>query len=390
MRREKGEEGEEEEERRQIEELGDGETAGADCTYASFRAQIRREVEEESRKEEERELKRTRAAYFSHLAEERRQRTAASNRREGGEGGERVGEGMGLGGGGYGRGGEVGEEEEDVASPRFVRRNSGSRGGGGALTEQEETEGSLPAYSLSSSSSSTPPSSIPLVRRAVRKEKGGGREEGKEGEVNATATAGVGARQSVVHMQVHKELHHQQQMLYVDCTINNRRLRACVDTGASTTVMSLAMARECGLLSHIDTSVVGGVKGVGFAKILGCVHEAKILLGRFQIQTRVSIIDSLSPPFVIGLDVLRHCQCVISFQDKVLVLRSLGGAVEKSREEIVPFSISAVPPQVFGKADGREKGEEGGGGGGAGAAEEEEEPLGSLPPSRGGVSMAGI
>lgn len=55
------------------------------------------------------------------------------------------------------------------------------------------------------------------------------------------------------------------------------RLRACVDTGASTTVMSLAMARECGLLSHIDTSVVGGVKGVGFAKILGCVHEAKIL-----------------------------------------------------------------------------------------------------------------
>lgn len=258
------------------------------------------------------------------------------------------------------------------------------------MTEQEEMEGPLPAYSLSSSSFSTPPSSIPLVRRAVRKEKGGGREEGKEGEVNATATAGVGARQSVVHMQVHKELHHQQQMLYVDCTINNRRLRACVDTGASTTVMSLAMARECGLLSHIDTSVVGGVKGVGFAKILGCVHEAKILLGRFQIQTRVSIIDSLSPPFVIGLDVLRHCQCVISFQDKVLVLRSLGGAVEKSREEIVPFSISAAPPQVFGKADGREKGEEGGGGGGAGAAEEEEEPLGSLPPSRGGVSMAGI
>lgn len=98
---------------------------------------------------------------------------------------------------------------------------------------------------------------------------------------------------------------------------------------------------------------------MGFAKILGCVHEAKIRcvcvcvcrltplllspvrmrlrpfssrsarrsaadvslpltlyllstngcrLGRFQIQTRVSVIDSLSPPFVIGLDVLRHCR----------------------------------------------------------------------------------
>lgn len=36
------------------------------------------------------------------------------------------------------------------------------------------------------------------------------------------------------------------------------------------------MARECGLMPHVDTSVVGGVKGVGFAKILGCVHDARI------------------------------------------------------------------------------------------------------------------
>jgi hypothetical protein len=99
--------------------------------------------------------------------------------------------------------------------------------------------------------------------------------------------------------------------------MNYRKVRACVDTGASTTVMSLKvchkpsvtpnfaplaasartlnrpshtipplsdvlpflsiqMARECGLMPHVDTSVVGGVKGVGFAKILGCVHDARI------------------------------------------------------------------------------------------------------------------
>jgi hypothetical protein len=123
-------------------------------------------------------------------------------------------------------------------------------------------------------------------------------------------------------------------------------------------------------------------------------------LGRFQIQTRVSIIDSLSPPFVIGLDVLRHCRCEISFQDEVrreegreggkgaapvisivlasfihfhgspfplslppsllqvLILRSPGGAVEKSREEIVPFSIGAAPTQPTKKEGGREGGRE--------------------------------
>ena len=40
-------------------------------------------------------------------------------------------------------------------------------------------------------------------------------------------------------------------------------------------------------------------------------------LGRVQVQTRISIIDSLSPPFVIGLDVLRHCRCDVSFKDQV-------------------------------------------------------------------------
>ncbi len=56
-------------------------------------------------------------------------------------------------------------------------------------------------------------------------------------------------------------------------------MKACVDTGASTTVMSLKRAKECGLINVIDRSVGGGVKGVGFAKILGCVHNAKIRYG---------------------------------------------------------------------------------------------------------------
>jgi len=55
-----------------------------------------------------------------------------------------------------------------------------------------------------------------------------------------------------------------------------RPVRACIDTGATTTVMSLEKAKQSGLLSHVDTSIVGGVKGVGFAKILGIVHDAKI------------------------------------------------------------------------------------------------------------------
>lgn len=42
----------------------------------------------------------------------------------------------------------------------------------------------------------------------------------------------------------------------------------------------------------------------------------------------MSIIDCLSPPFVIGLDVLRHCKCDVSFRENVLILRNEDGQTE--------------------------------------------------------------
>lgn len=102
--------------------------------------------------------------------------------------------------------------------------------------------------------------------------------------------------------------------------------------------------------------------------------------------------------------------CSISFADQALTLRSPGGAVEKPREEVVPFSIGAAPPAAASARQAAGAGEEGGekGVGGVVMVEEEglpvvgaaegageseggdDEPLGNLPPSRGGVSMAGF
>lgn len=97
-----------------------------------------------------------------------------------------------------------------------------------------------------------------------------------------------------------------------------------------------------------------------------------------------------------------HAQnsCTISFADQALTLRSPGGAVEKPREEVVPFSIGAAPGRAAAATavatDNSDSSPrppqqqsceelEGGQGG-----EDDEDPLGNLPPSRGGVSMAGF
>lgn len=105
----------------------------------------------------------------------------------------------------------------------------------------------------------------------------------------------------------------------------------------------------------------------------------------------------------------KNNSCTISFDQQALTLRSPGGAVEKPREEVVPFSIGAAPPAAAASAaSAAKKGKKGEGEGdeetmvASAVAEEgvdglvddedddDDEPLGNLPPSRGGVSMAGF
>lgn len=92
-------------------------------------------------------------------------------------------------------------------------------------------------------------------------------------------------------------------------------------------------------------------------------------LGRVQIRTRVSIIESLTPPLVIGLDVLRHCQCDVSFKSNVLVLRSRDPSNGAPIEEVVPFCMvkrAGAPKTNSAEEEEVEEDDEGGGGGGGG------------------------
>src|SRR3546814_9838134 len=57
-------------------------------------------------------------------------------------------------------------------------------------------------------------------------------------------------------------------MLYVDIEINSQPIKAFVDSGAQSTIISHRMAERCGLLRHMDTRFAGEARGVGTAKIL--------------------------------------------------------------------------------------------------------------------------
>jgi hypothetical protein len=68
-------------------------------------------------------------------------------------------------------------------------------------------------------------------------------------------------------------------MLYLDCEVEGKHIKAFVDTGAQVTVMSAACAESCGILKNLDRRFAGRAVGVGSARIMGRIHNAHLRWG---------------------------------------------------------------------------------------------------------------
>jgi len=116
-------------------------------------------------------------------------------------------------------------------------------------------------------------------------------------------------------------------MLYIDAAVNQVFVRAFVDSGAQTTIMSMACARRCNIGHLIDTRFTGVAKGVGSSKILGRIHMVPMQLGSIFIPISITILEDEGMEFLFGLDNLKRHRCCIDLDANVL----------KVGEEKIPF-----------------------------------------------------
>ena len=77
-------------------------------------------------------------------------------------------------------------------------------------------------------------------------------------------------------------------MLYITVFINQRKVKAFVDSGAQMTIISRAYAQRCGLGELLDTRFSGTATGVGVQRVLGRIHRCAIQIAGAEFMTAVA------------------------------------------------------------------------------------------------------
>jgi len=116
--------------------------------------------------------------------------------------------------------------------------------------------------------------------------------------------------QSGLRKQLNPETEEQIDMLYVPMEIKDivkdsfMKIIAFVDTGCSTSIMSLDMCREAGLEQLIDKRDKNIAVGIGVQKIYGKVHSLPARVGNQEFFFSCLIMEKC-PKFMFGLDLLK-------------------------------------------------------------------------------------
>ena len=130
-------------------------------------------------------------------------------------------------------------------------------------------------------------------------------------------------------------------MLYINCKVNGHDVKAFVDSGAQSTIMSTACAERCQIMRLVDHRFSGIAKGIGVKKIIGKIHMAQIQIERDFLVNGLVILDQ-SLDCLIGLDMLRAHQVLITIILKKDFLKFLYCLISLSVKKIIIFIIFSV------------------------------------------------
>ncbi len=132
-------------------------------------------------------------------------------------------------------------------------------------------------------------------------------------------------------------------MLYVNIEVNNHPVKAFVDSGAQSTIMSMQCAERCNITRLIDKRFAGQARGVGTANIIGRIHIAQMKFGNSFFPISITVLENNDVDFLFGLDTLRRYRCCIDLEKNILRIEGAAG-----KEEIPFLPESELPENARG------------------------------------------
>lgn len=116
-------------------------------------------------------------------------------------------------------------------------------------------------------------------------------------------------------------------MSLVPCTIGSITVEMLVDTGAQSSVLSMPLVSQLGLLNRLDRRYQGVAAGVGRAKISGRIRNVVCTFGIGHVEFLMDfmVLDVQDPLVILGLDQLRKYKCLVDMEREKLVFGGAGG-----------------------------------------------------------------
>ncbi|XP_022124184.1 protein DDI1 homolog 2 [Pieris rapae] len=131
-------------------------------------------------------------------------------------------------------------------------------------------------------------------------------------------------------------------MLYINCHVNGFPVKAFIDSGAQTTIMSSACAERCNIIRLVDTRWAGIAKGVGVQRIIGRIHMVQMRIEKDFLTTSFSVLEEQPMDMLLGLDMLKRHQCNIDLKRNVLVIGTTGTETPFLSESELPECAQLV------------------------------------------------